>query len=50
MIPYAEYERDEHLWKKLQHGVLKSYVLYPENENELKLLLSESVNIFAKLS
>ena len=47
-MPYAEYESDEHLWKKLRHGGLKSCVLYPENEDELKLRIAREHKLQTK--
>ena len=40
-MTYAEYESDERLRIKLQHGGLKNCVLYPENEDELKLRIAQ---------
>lgn len=39
-MTYAEYESSKHMLVKLKHGGLKSCVLYPENEEELKLRIA----------
>ena len=44
-MAYAKYESDEHLRVKLQHGGLKNCVLYPENEDELKLRIAQEHRI-----
>ncbi len=38
-MAYVKYESDEHLRVKLQNGEFKTFVLYPKNERELKIII-----------